>query len=134
MPTGSDALLVQVQMALGLSQEALGTLLGVTRRTIQRYQSRGVVMLSEEQSTVLADRLRPTHPDLADAVLALGRHLRSAGVAASPEGLAAIVQATATAGRLSPDAARPLVRAAFEQAAAEGLDVAAVLAALRNAP
>ena len=62
-------------------------------------------------------------------------HLRflSLGRVATPEALSAIFNAAAAAGNMSPDAARPLVEAAFRQAGAQGLDVLAVLAALRGA-
>jgi hypothetical protein len=133
MPSDSSVLMVDVQMALHLSQTELGALIGVTKRTIQRWQDRGVPALDEEDATILADRLRPTHPHLADAVMAL--HLRSLsyGRVATAEALSSIFDAVAAAGNLSPDAARPLVEAAFRQAAAQGVDVGAVLAALRGA-
>jgi transcriptional regulator with XRE-family HTH domain len=41
MPTESASLLIRCQMALGLTQEELGDLLGRNRRTIQRWQDTG---------------------------------------------------------------------------------------------
>jgi hypothetical protein len=136
MSSDSSVLMVDVQMALGLSPTELGALIGVTKRTIQRWQARGVPALDEEEATILADSLRPTHPPLADAVMALHLHFLSYGRVASPEALSSIFDAVAAAGNLSADAARPLVEAAFRQAGAQGLDVRAVLvglAALRGA-
>ena len=132
MPSDSAALLVHVQMALGLTQKQLGALIGRTKRTIQRWQDRGVAFLDEDQAKLLAEHLRPSRPDLAEQVLTLGRRLRTTGLGATPEVLAAILGAAATAGGLSPEGARPLILAAFQQAAAEGVDVASVVVALRS--
>jgi hypothetical protein len=109
MSSDSSVLMVDVQIALALSQTELGALIGVTKRTIQRWQARGVPSLDEEEATILADRLRPTHPHLADAVMALHLHFLSYGSVATPEALSAIFNAVAAAGNISPDAARPLV-------------------------
>ncbi len=133
MPSDSGTLLVHVQMALGLTQKELGALVGRTKRTIQRWQGhKSMVLLDDEQAALLADRLRPVRPDLADEVLILGRRFRVPGQPATPEVLAAILGAAAAAGSTSPEAARPLVLAAFQQAAAEGVDVGSVVVALRS--
>jgi phage terminase Nu1 subunit (DNA packaging protein) len=133
MPTDPAALLVHIQLALGLSQQELGALIGRTKRTIQRWQGNGTPMLDEEQAGILAERLRPTHPDLADQVLALGRRYVLAGQKdVTPEVLEAIVGAAAAAGDMSPEGARPLVTAAFAKAAEEGVGILAVVAALRG--
>jgi transcriptional regulator with XRE-family HTH domain len=127
------ALFVHIQMALGLTQEELGDLVGHTKRTIQRWQSRGTTMLTGEQARILADHLGTAHPELAEQVLALGARYGAAfGKEASPEVLEAILQAVALEGSMTSRAARPLVEAAFRQAAEEGVTVQAVLAALRT--
>jgi hypothetical protein len=132
MPSDSAALLVHIQIALGLSQKELGALVGRTKRTIQRWQDSGVVTLDEDQATILAAHLRPARPDLAEQVLTLGRPAQTTGQLATPEALAAILGAAGAAGGMSPEGARPLVLAAFQQAAAEGVDVGAVVVALRS--
>jgi hypothetical protein len=133
MPHDTAALMTLVQVSLRISQREMGELVGVTKRTIQRWQGGGTAILDENQATVLAERLRPGHPELADEVMALGRRFGTTSAKpVSPEALAAILGAAATAGGLSPEGARPLVLAAFQQAAAEGLDVQAVVVALRS--
>jgi transcriptional regulator with XRE-family HTH domain len=129
----SAALLVRIQVALGLTQEELGELIGHSKRTIQRWQSRGTTMLTGEQARLLAGELGTAHADLAEQVLALGAQYRATlGTEASPQALQAILEATALEGAMTSVAARPLVEAAFQQAAAEGVTVQAVLAALRT--
>ena len=133
MPMDSATLLVNIQVALGLSQRELGAIIGKTKRTIQRWQSKGTQLLDEEAAVLLADRLRPVRPDLADEVLALGRRFGSIGPRpVTPEALAAILGAAAAAGGSSPEGARPLVLAAFQQAVDQGVDVGSVVVALRS--
>ncbi len=133
MPMDPAALLVHIQLALGLSQQGLGALIGRTKRTIQRWQGSGTAMLDEEQAEILAERLRPVRPDLADEVLALGRRFVLAGQnEVTPEVLEAILGAAAAAGGMTLEGARPLVSAAFAKAAEEGVGILAVVAALRG--
>jgi hypothetical protein len=133
MPFDSATLLVHVQVALQLSQKDLGALIGRTKRTIQRWQSKGTSMLTGEEARILADQLGTAHADLAEQVLALGaRHGAVLGTTASPQVLEAILVAVALEGYMTPKAARPLVVAAFEKAAEEGVSVQAVVAALRS--
>jgi transcriptional regulator with XRE-family HTH domain len=135
MPTSSDVLIVQCQLALGLTQKELGHLLGRDRRTIQRWQKNGFAPMPEE-AHALADALRASRPDLADEVLELGKNTAiAAGIAlpnspASVEVIDAILQAAADAGGTSPEAIRPAVTAAFDRAAAAGVEVTAVVTAL----
>jgi transcriptional regulator with XRE-family HTH domain len=49
MPAESVALLVRCPMALGLTQEELGELLGRTKRTIQRWQTSGFVPVADQR-------------------------------------------------------------------------------------
>src|ERR1019366_4477271 len=100
MPIESAVLLVQCQMALRLEQKEYAAFLGVERRTIQRWQKKGFSPLASTAQK-LADAVRPTRPDLADQVIALGAKSSAIlGVSppyspASPEVIAAIVQAAA---------------------------------------
>jgi transcriptional regulator with XRE-family HTH domain len=133
MPHDTATLMTLIQISLGISQREMGDLVGVTKRTIQRWQDGGTSMLDEDQATALAERLRPGHPALADEVMALGRRFGTTSARpVSPEELAAILGAAATAGGTSPEGARPLVLAAFQEAAAQGVDVWTVVAALRS--
>lgn len=129
MPTDSATLVVQCQLALGLTQKELGALLGKDRRTIQRWQDRGCKLLPADAQT-LADALRPVRPDLADEVLAHGRAMAAALGVCTPPVLDAILEAAAAAAGTSVDAVRPAVAAAFERAAEAGVNVNAVVAAL----
>ena len=72
MSTSSAALLVHCQIALGLTQKALGDLLGRDGRTIQRWQEKGTDLMPDQART-LADALLRVRPDLAEQVLKLGR-------------------------------------------------------------
>ena len=137
MPADSAALLVHCQIALGLTQEQFGELLGITRRTVQRWQQRGFEPMAF-QAEALAQALRPVRPDLAEQVLELARMaaLRAGATPARPataEVIDAILQAAAGAGGTSPEAIRPAVTAAFLEAAEAGVDVSAVVAGLKSA-
>ncbi|HEX3344214.1 MAG TPA: helix-turn-helix transcriptional regulator [Polyangiaceae bacterium] len=133
MPYTSSVLMVHVQLALGISQRQLGAIVGVTKRTIQRWQDKGTSSIDQETAAVLAERLRPVRPDLADEVLALGNRFgASLYVPATPEALAAILASAATAGGMSSEQARAAVAAAFSVAAREGTTVQGVLATLRT--
>src|ERR1700722_18211468 len=133
MATESATLITQCQIALRLTQKQLADLLGKDLRTIQRWQDRGCIMLPSD-AQVLADALRPTHPDLADQVLALGREGgAAAGMApeVTPEVIAAILEAArAAAGGVAPVRIRAAVTAALKQVAQGGFDVNAVVAGL----
>ena len=138
MPADSAALLVQCQMALRLTQEELGELLDRNRRTIQRWQENGFAPTAKLAET-LADALRPAHPDLAEQVLELRRTTAiAAGVApparpATAEVIDAILRAAADAGGTSPEAIRPSIAAALLKAEEAGVEVRAIVAALKSA-
>jgi transcriptional regulator with XRE-family HTH domain len=130
MPSDSATLVLHCRFALELTQKELGALLGVNRRTIQRWQ-RGSANLDLDQAKTLAKALRPGFPELADAVMDHARYLGALSrLVASPEAIAAILRAAAMAGGTSADTARAIVMAAFASAADEGVDVRAVLAAM----
>ncbi len=133
MASDSAKLMVQCQIALGLTQKAMGDLMGKDRRTIQRWQHRGCILLPSDAKT-LANRLRPTHPDLADQVVGLGRDTATAMGAApevTPEVIAAILKvARAAAGGVAPIAIRSAVTAALTEIAQGGFDVRAVVEGL----
>lgn len=134
----SSALLVQCQMALRLTQKELGELLGRNRRTIQRWQESGFAPMADDAET-LADALREAHPDLAERVLELGRTTAIATGMAAPERPAtaevidAILRAAADAVGTSPEAVRPAMTAGLLKAEEAGVEVRAILAALKSA-
>jgi len=137
MAPDSAVLLILCGDALGLNQRQFAEFLGVNRRSIQRWQDKGFSPLPD-MAQKLADAVRPTRPDLADQVIALGAKSSAIlGVTppyspASPEVIAAIVQAAAEAARMSPEAMRPAVTAAFTTAGEAGVDVRAVIAGLKS--
>jgi hypothetical protein len=134
MAASSSALLIQCQLALSLTQKELGALVGRDRRTVQRWQDKGVD-LTPTQAQTLADALRPVRPDLAEQVLELGRKAAIVGqppCSATPEVIDAILRAAADAGGTSPEAIRPAVTAAFVKAEDVGVEVRAVVAGLQS--
>jgi transcriptional regulator with XRE-family HTH domain len=138
MPSDSAALLVHCQVALGLTQEELGDLLGRNRRTIQRWQDGGFEPEADEAET-LARALEPVRADLAEQVRELGRKAAiGAGVTpparpATAEVIDAILRAAADAGGTTPEAIRPAITAALLKAEEAGLEVRAIVAWLKSA-
>jgi transcriptional regulator with XRE-family HTH domain len=138
MTMGSGPLLVHCQMALGLTQQELGELLGKTKRTIQRWQESGFAPMADQAET-LARALQSVRPDLAEQVLALGRKVATAtgmpppGRPSTAEVIAAILQAAAEAGGTSPEAIRPAILAALQKAEEAGIEVSAIVAGLKPA-
>ena len=65
-------------MALGLTQEELGELLGRNRRTIQRWQDNDFEPMAD-QAEMLARALQPVRPDLAEQVPDVGPGLEGDG-------------------------------------------------------
>jgi transcriptional regulator with XRE-family HTH domain len=131
MAMDSDALIVNARFALGLSQRAFGARLGVTTRTIQRWEGHGCPHLGMTEGHALAEALRPTRPDLADEVMALARRHRDRLLpAASAERMEGIVAAAATAAGVPPATARAVLEAAFAKAAEDGVDVRSMALAL----
>jgi hypothetical protein len=138
MPADSAALLVHCQMALGLTQDQLGDLLGRNKRTIQRWQEHGFEPIADQAET-LAHALEPVRPDLAEQVRELGRKsAMSAGGTpparpATAEVIDAILRAAADAGGTSPEAIRPAITAALLKAEEAGVEVRAIVAGLKSA-
>jgi transcriptional regulator with XRE-family HTH domain len=124
-------------MALGLSQEKLGELLGRNKRTIQRWQESGF-SLTADQAETLAQALQPVRPDLAEEVRELARKAAlAAGMTppvrpATAEEIDAILRAAADAGGTSPEAIRPAIAAAMRVAEEAGLEVSAIVAGLTS--
>lgn len=137
MPSESAALLVRCQMALGLTQEELADLLGRNKRTIQRWQESGFEPVADQAET-LANALQPVRADLAEQVRELGKKAAAvAGVTpparpATPEVIDAILRAAADAGGTSPEAIRPAITAALLKAEEAGVEVRAIVAALKS--
>jgi len=135
MPNSTGALLLECQFALKLNQQEFAALLGRDRRTIQRWMDTGMA-LTLDQAQTLASALRPTRPDLADQIDALGKEFaETAGLPqpatpASEEVIASILEAAATSSGVSVDVIRPGVTAAFRKAAEAGVDVEEVVAGL----
>jgi transcriptional regulator with XRE-family HTH domain len=138
MPSDSAALLIHCQVALGLTQEELGDLLGKNRRTIQRWQDSGFEPMADQAET-LAGALEPVRPDLAEQVRELGRKAAiAAGVTpparpATAEVIDAILRAAADAGGTTPEAIRPAITAALLKAEEAGVEVRAIVAGLKSA-
>jgi transcriptional regulator with XRE-family HTH domain len=140
MAGASDILLIQCRMALGLSQQGFGDLLGRTKRTVQRWEDRGTaLMLSEVE--VLARALLPVRPDLAVQIAdSAATTLDQLGIPpagdASPRASStptdSVVRAAAEVLGVTPDAIRPAIAAAFVRAREAGLDVQTVAETLTS--
>jgi DNA-binding XRE family transcriptional regulator len=131
--------------ALGATQEELGRLLGVSRRTAQRWSSQGI---PSYELMALARLVHPRDPALASEIAAaLGTTLEAAGIAppappppapapAAPpisDGVVdAVVCAAAEAMDMMPNEIRPGLLAAFARAKEIGLTVEVVERALRS--
>jgi hypothetical protein len=122
-------------MALQITQAELGELVGVHKRTIQRWQEKAL-SLTPSQAERLAAALRPVQPDLAEQVLELGRRFAEvAGVAmpldpATPESIDEVLRAAAEACSTSPEAIRPAIVAAFAKAQELDLEVREIVAGI----
>jgi len=134
MASIDSVLLIQCQMALGLTQQKLGDLLGHTKRTVQRWEDRGAILLPSALET-LVRALYPVRPDLAEQVATAGgttlEQLGIPSVAASgppaiSEPIEAIVRSAAEAMGVTPEVVRPAIATAFAKARETGLDVQAV--------
>jgi DNA-binding XRE family transcriptional regulator len=151
----SPALLTQAQTALGLTQETLGDLLGVSRRTMTRWQGGGHHP-SIQQWADLARHVYRVKPALAQAIASeMGETLVSLGLVAPPAPpqpapvapaapsrpeaptvalVDSIVCAAAEAVASTPQSMRPALLAAFERAAVVHLSIDDIRAALRPRP
>jgi len=147
----APGLLTKAQQALGTSQQGLGKLLGVSRRTMVRWQG-GRGGPSYDTWLVLVRHVyRASRPAAAEIAQELGATLVSLGLEAPPapvdpsappagaplraapavgDLVDSIVCAAAEAIAASPQAVRPALLAAFERAASVGLAVDDVRAAL----
>ena len=131
----SGNLLIECRMALDLTQEAFGDILGRTKRTVQRWEDRGTMLLPSEV-VALAKALSWLRPDLAAQIassadstldqLGIVPHAAVTTSAAS-DPIDSVVRAAAEAMSAAPDAIRPAVEAAFARAHELGLDVRTVV-------
>ena len=148
----APALLTHAQTALVLTQETLGALLGVSRRTMTRWQGGGHHP-SIQQWAVLARHVYAVKPALAAEIAAeMGETLVSLGIVAPPappepgpvvpEGptrpvtptaalVDSIVCAAAEAVATTPQSMRPALLAAFDRAAVVSLSIDEIRASLR---
>jgi transcriptional regulator with XRE-family HTH domain len=130
--TGASAtLLIHCRLALGLSQQELAAVVGVTKRTLMRWEERGTVLLPP-QAAALARALNDVRPDLAAQIAAsVGATLPTLGVVpaadSSPTTISdpvdSVVRAAASVMGCAPNDIRSAVAAAFVQAHEIGLDV-----------
>jgi hypothetical protein len=139
MSAFTTALLVEVSFALGLNQRTLGELLGVSARTIQRWQRGGTTLLPSQVAR-LAAALHPRDPALAERVAkAGGTSLAELQVGTPPRAptlrhlVDSMVCAAADAMDVLPSAVRPALAAAFGRAYEMGVSVETVQAELAPA-
>ncbi len=131
------ALVALARSALGMTQQEFGELMGISVRTVARYESGGG--FSPAELAKLAAAVYPKDEELAGH-LATHAHgtLESLGIvkpaslqakAAAPPPIPtellvdSVVCAAATATNVTPEAVRPALRAAFERARAMRLSV-----------
>jgi transcriptional regulator with XRE-family HTH domain len=144
-------LLVRTQIALGLSQQQLGDLLGCSRRTIVRY-TQGHNGPSIAEWHLLARHVHDVEPALgAEIAQETGETLETLGIiqpapAPAPAPIAvesrplpptrdlvdSIVCAAAEAVATTPQSIRPALRAAFERAVSVGVGIEEVRAVLQR--
>jgi hypothetical protein len=141
-------LLIEARGVLGVSQGALGVMLGSSERSGQRWERGGAAAPTSEQLHDLARLVHPHDAALAARIAtAAGTSLLALGVVAPPPPalparppvdpahlVDAIVCAAADAMQVVPDAVRPALRAAFQRARLVGLAVEDVDDALRVKP
>ncbi len=139
----ASTLLVFASEELGQTQEQMGNLFGVSRRTMSRWMLGGTV-LTEDQILTLARAVYPKNSALAGQIAAHGRTtLERLGIVQSPRPVEppapppppprlvdVVVCAAADALDASPRTVRPAVIAAFEAALEVGLNVEAVVRGL----
>ena len=132
-------LIHEAQVALHLSQQGLGELLGAVRRTVSRW-GEGVATPTGSKVELLARTLYPVDPGLAARVAAtigetpasLGLEVPVLGPPSAPLQylVDTIVCAALEVADVSPRAMRPALLAAFERAQVVGLSVEAVVKGL----
>ncbi len=127
----SGDLIIECRTALGLTQQQFGDLVGHGKRTVQRWEVRGAILLPS-QLEALACALSPVRPDLAERIASSGETTlasvaKDPGAVASPtemsEAAASVVRAAANAIGVTPNAVVPAVAAAFARAHELGLEV-----------
>ena len=143
MSQSSVALFELSRQALRTTQVGLGELLGVSRRTAQRWATSGVPSYEMRR---LAELVHPVNPNLAMQIASsLGTTLETLGIVkpvpleaappprpSLPPGVVdAVVCAAAEVIELMPKDVRPALHAAFARAAEVGLTVEEVERALR---
>jgi len=116
--------LVEAEWALQMSHREYAELLGVSRRTIIRWQKRGGHVPTERMLT-LEGALEAVSPSLATECRRLVS--QDPTVPASDAIVDGILRAAATALGTSPEAVRPAVDAAFRAASSKGVSVQAVV-------
>jgi len=142
------SLLVRSQHTLGLTQETLGELLGVSRTTMNRWQRSGGRELLPSQLVTLTGKLVPEDRDLASELAAHHNEtLETLGLVAPapptapavvaprvalPHLVDSVVCAAADAVSQPPAALRPSLIAALERAQAVGLSVDELVSGLRG--
>jgi len=145
MPRDAIALFELSRQALGTTQEALGKMLGVSRRTAQRWTLSGI---PGYRLPDLARLVHPHDPALAGEIAAAAgttlaaaettpaapeRVVASPPPADPPDGVVdAVVCAAAEAMEMMPRDVRPGLHAAFARASEIGLTVDVVERALRS--
>ncbi len=145
------ALLFEVRSLIHGGQQELAALAGVSRRTVQRWDS-GSSSVSSLDLEKIAAALHPKYPEMAARVAAAtGRTLVDLGLEAPPRAPVAagptvpsysvqnvrhlvdsLVCAAADASGVLPSALRPALLAAFTRARELSLDVPTVERALRD--
>jgi hypothetical protein len=146
MPRSNDVLFILSAQAVGTSVQGLGRMMGISRRTAQRWSDRGMSSFHLPQ---LAQLVHPHDPVLAGEIAqATGRTLEELGIVKPlpppapppppppppPAGLVdAVVCAAADAMNVLPRDARPGVYAAFARAAEIGTSIEFVTRVLRDA-
>jgi hypothetical protein len=123
----SNKLWVLVQQALKLTQRELAALVGVERRTIQRWQVHGALSSTTELLKV-AVALDAVNSELAVEVRAIASQDPTRPT--EPQVIEAIVGAAAAAVGMSSEAVKPAVEAAFRAAKARGASVDGMLLGL----
>jgi hypothetical protein len=136
MPT-ERPILVDAGHVLGLGQEGVGKIMGVSGRTIQRWGSGSGLRLIRPHAESLARAVYPKDAELAAHIAAAaGTTLQELGIASVPPGPRAghlvdsLVCAAAEAMDVLPRLVRPGLLAAFARALEMGLTVEMVHAAL----
>jgi hypothetical protein len=122
--------LVEAEWKLKMSHGQFANLLGVSRRSIIRWESRGAQVLTGSMLK-LAVALDAVSPELAAECRTLVS--QDPTVPASDEIVDAILRAAALALGTSPEAVRPGVDAAFRAARSRGVSAQAVVLGLTPA-